>query len=175
VFNYEVFKFVVKNYKPRLVVTIGGLISNQQQEFGLPQVQESSQEQVQVSQEEPKRYYIFTNNEIQEKIKQRIGETNLNLAPQFLQVSGAAGLFQGFAKLLGIPGFCILVEVRDAVVDIYAAKYLIIELSKALNLKMDLSEIEKKIEEQEEILKEVKEKTEEILKKIQSKQTKYRI
>ena len=174
-FNYEVFQFIAKLYKPSLVVTLGGLVTGQQQEVPLSQPGSEEQRQEEGTGSEPRRYYIFTNNEIQELVKQRLGTDELALAPQFLQVSGAAGLFQGFAKLLGIPGFCILVEVRDVVIDIYAAKYLILELSKALNLKVDLSEIEKRIEEQEEVLKEVKQKTEEILRKIQSKQTKYRI
>ncbi|NPA85826.1 MAG: hypothetical protein GXO42_00230 [bacterium] len=157
--NYEVFDYIRKVYKPKFVLTMGGLIIKETRE-------EKEEEQV---------YYIFTSEEAKNFMEQRLGQTIENLTPQYLQVAGAAGLFLGFAQLHNIPGACILVEVRDPVLDIYAVKKLTEEVNRIFNLGLNMKEIEEKIKEQEELLKEIKEKTEEILRRIKPQQDKYRI
>ncbi|MBS7634674.1 proteasome assembly chaperone family protein [Candidatus Bathyarchaeota archaeon] len=60
-------------------------------------------------------------------------------------VVGAAGLLLGLAKFKGIEGICLLGETPGYIPDPKAAKSILVILMRMLNLKLDLTDIDKEI------------------------------
>ncbi len=75
-------------------------------------------------------------------------------------VVGAAGLLLGLAKFKGIEGVCLLGETPGYIPDPKAAKSILVILMRMLNLKLDLTDIDKeiaKIVEMEEKMRKIEE------------------
>lgn len=62
------------------------------------------------------------------------------------RVYGAAGLLVGLARLRGMHGYCILVETLGAYPDALAARVALDFLSKRLELKVDISNLDRAVE-----------------------------
>ncbi|MGV8176380.1 MAG: proteasome assembly chaperone family protein [Candidatus Bilamarchaeaceae archaeon] len=68
-------------------------------------------------------------------------------------IVGAAGLVPMLAKLRGTKGMCILGETHGAYVDATSAKNIVILLTKMLELKLDVKDLDKMAKEGEQIVK----------------------
>lgn len=67
-------------------------------------------------------------------------------------IVGAAGLLLGLGALRGMRGICLMGETHGNYVDPRAAKSVLMVLMKALHLKIDLSDLEKRAKETEEMI-----------------------
>lgn len=67
-------------------------------------------------------------------------------------IIGAAGLLLGLGALRGMRGICLMGETHGNYVDPRAAKSILTVLAKALSLKIDLSELDKRAKETEEMI-----------------------
>lgn len=70
-------------------------------------------------------------------------------------IVGIAGILPALAKFRKIPSICILGETHGGYIDVIAARRIVLLLSKYLNIKIDMSDIEKKARETEMIIKEM--------------------
>jgi uncharacterized protein (TIGR00162 family) len=68
------------------------------------------------------------------------------------QIFGVAGLTVGLAKLRSLKSFSLLVETLGTYPDVSAARQVLITLGKYLNLKIDMSKLDKAAEETKRIL-----------------------
>lgn len=72
-------------------------------------------------------------------------------------IVGAAGIIPTFGNIKGFNGICLLGETHGAYVDPASARDIVRILSSYLDFKIDLSKIEKKAKEGEEIVKKIEE------------------
>lgn len=72
-------------------------------------------------------------------------------------IVGAAGLLLGLGKLRGMRGICLLGESLGYIVDAKAAKAVLSVVARMLNLELDMSALDERAKETEEILKKVQE------------------
>lgn len=72
-------------------------------------------------------------------------------------IVGAAGLLLGIGKLKGMKGICLLGESLGYIVDAKAAKAVLNVVAKILNLKIDMTALNERAKETEEILRKVQE------------------
>lgn len=72
-------------------------------------------------------------------------EAGSQINPPGSPVVGAAGLLLGLAKFKGIDGVCLLGETPGYIPDPKAAKSILVILMRMLNLKLDLTDIDKEI------------------------------
>ena len=103
---------------------------------------------------EPKVLASFTDLETKEKYKE--------LPVIFREdeggaIVGAAGLLLGIGKLRGMKGVCFLGESLGYIVDAKAAKAVLSVVAKVLNLEIDMSALDERAKETEEILRKVQE------------------
>jgi len=68
-------------------------------------------------------------------------------------ITGMNGVIIGIAKRSSIAGICLLGETSGYVIDAKASKVILESLSKILNIKLDMSELEKRAKDTEEIIK----------------------
>jgi uncharacterized protein (TIGR00162 family) len=68
-------------------------------------------------------------------------------------ITGMNGVIIGIAKRSSISGICLLGETSGYVIDAKASKVILESLSKILNIKFDMSELEKRAKDTEEIIK----------------------
>jgi len=78
-------------------------------------------------------------------------------------IIGAAGLFVAMSRFYGIPAICLMGETHGAYVDANAAKAVLEVIAKRFKLKIDYSELEKKVQLTERAMREIEEE----LKKMQ--------
>jgi len=74
-------------------------------------------------------------------------------------IVGAAGLLLGLGKLRGMKGACLMGETHGSYIDHRAAKEVLEVLSKILDIHIDVTKLEKKAKESEEIIKKIEEET----------------
>ena len=72
-------------------------------------------------------------------------------------IVGASGLLLGLGKLRGIEGGCLMGETSGYMVDPRSAQALLVTLQKLLKIKIDLSELEKRAEQVDEITTQLRE------------------
>jgi hypothetical protein len=65
------------------------------------------------------------------------------------------GVIIGIAKKFHIPGTCILGETSGYVIDAKASKAILEKLSMILNMQFDMSEISKRVQDTEQIIKSI--------------------
>ncbi len=70
-------------------------------------------------------------------------------------IVGAVGILPTFGKLKGMEGICLLGETHGAYVDPASARDIVQILANYLNFSIDLSRLEKKAKEGEEIVKRI--------------------
>ncbi|MEM5777308.1 MAG: proteasome assembly chaperone family protein [Candidatus Aenigmatarchaeota archaeon] len=70
-------------------------------------------------------------------------------------ILGAAGLFLGLGKILGLKGICLMGETHGAYIDAQSAKAVLEKLKQILKLDLDLSKIEETAKETEKIIKKI--------------------
>ncbi|AIF69110.1 3-isopropylmalate dehydratase [Palaeococcus pacificus DY20341] len=125
----------VEQFGAREIITMGG--------FQVPELQG-----------EPKVLGSVTHLELKEKYKD---------FPIFFRedeggaIVGAAGLLLGIGKLRGMKGICLLGESLGYVVDAKAAKAVLSVVAQILGLEIDMSDLDERAKETEEILKKVQE------------------
>ena len=68
-------------------------------------------------------------------------------------ITGMNGIIIGMAKRSSISGICLLGETSGYVIDAKASKVILESLSKILNIQFDMSELEKRAKDTEEIIK----------------------
>ena len=68
-------------------------------------------------------------------------------------ITGMNGVIIGIAKRFSMSGICLLGETSGYVIDAKASKVILESLSKILNMKFDMSELEKRAKDTEEIIK----------------------
>ncbi|MFB5610994.1 MAG: proteasome assembly chaperone family protein [Nitrosopumilaceae archaeon] len=68
-------------------------------------------------------------------------------------ITGMNGVIIGIAKRSSISGICLLGETSGYVIDAKASKVILESLSKILNIKFDMSELDKRAKDTEEIIK----------------------
>ncbi|WP_182134594.1 proteasome assembly chaperone family protein [Nitrosopumilus sp. b1] len=68
-------------------------------------------------------------------------------------ITGMNGVIIGIAKRSSIPGICLLGETSGYVIDANASKAVLESLSKILNITIDMSELEQRAKDTEEIIK----------------------
>jgi uncharacterized protein (TIGR00162 family) len=78
-------------------------------------------------------------------------------------IIGAAGLFVAMGRFYGMPAICLMGETHGAYVDANAAKAVLEVIAKRFKLKIDYSELEKKVRLTERAMREIEEE----LKKMQ--------
>ncbi|MEO2237256.1 MAG: PAC2 family protein, partial [Candidatus Poseidoniia archaeon] len=72
-------------------------------------------------------------------------------------IVGASGLLLGLGKLRGIEGGCLMGETSGYMVDPKSAQALLVTLQKLLGIKIDLTELEKRAEQVDEITTQLRE------------------
>ncbi|MCX8166752.1 MAG: proteasome assembly chaperone family protein [Candidatus Micrarchaeota archaeon] len=70
-------------------------------------------------------------------------------------ILGAAGLFLGIGKIMGLKGICLMGETHGAYIDAQSAKAVLEKLKEILKLDLDLSKIEQTAKETEKIIKKI--------------------
>jgi len=71
-------------------------------------------------------------------------------------IIGASGLLLGLGRLYGMEGVCLMGETPGYLVDPKSAKAVLTVLSKALNLEIDMTELERKASEIEAIAQQLR-------------------
>jgi hypothetical protein len=136
---------VLEKYKPKIIYTLGGL--------GTGRVVRS-----------PKVYAATTDKKLIEPHK-KFGVTFTGRDGG--GIFGASGLLLGLGKLRGIDGVCLMAETVGQVVDAKAAKVLLETLTKILDLKVDMKDLDKQAKNTEKELKKIRELQEEQNKALQ--------
>ena len=72
-------------------------------------------------------------------------------------IVGASGLLLGLGKLRGIEGGCLMGETSGYMVDPKSAQALLVTLQKLLGIKIDLTKLEKRVEQVDEITTQLRE------------------
>jgi len=127
-------------FKPKEIITIGGYGTNQF--IQKPRVLGAANAQVEI--EEYKKLGVI------------FGEARGSII-------GAAGLFVAMGRFYGIPAICLMGETHGAYVDANAAKAVLEVIAKKFKMKIDYSELEKKVQLTERAMREIEEE----LKKMQ--------
>jgi len=130
----------LSKFKPKEIITIGGYGTNQF--IQKPRVLGAANTQVEI--EEYKKLGVI------------FGEAKGSII-------GAAGLFVALSHFSRIPAICLMGETHGAYVDANAAKAVLEIIAKRFKLKIDYSELEKKVQLTERAMREIEEE----LKKMQ--------
>ena len=72
-------------------------------------------------------------------------------------ITGMNGIIVGVAKQFNIDGICLLGETSGYVIDAKASKAVLEALTNILNIKLDMTELDKRIKDTEQILKTLEE------------------
>ncbi len=137
--HYEVVEAVldfVEKLGVKEIITVGGLATGE-------------------IEEKPSVYGAVTHTELIKRFKNT--EVKFTAGEKVGYIVGASGLFLGLGKERGMKGVCLLGETSGfpIVTDPKAAETVLENLTKVLNLKIDMSELEAKVSEMEKFIKKV--------------------
>jgi len=130
----------LSKFKPKEIITIGGYGTNQF--IQKPRVLGAANTKMEI--EEYKKFGVI------------FGEAKGSII-------GAAGLFVTMSSFNGVPAICLMGETHGAYVDANAAKAVLEVIAKRFKIKIDYSELEKKVQLTEKAMREIEEE----LKKMQ--------
>ncbi|MEM5798927.1 MAG: proteasome assembly chaperone family protein [Candidatus Aenigmatarchaeota archaeon] len=139
--HYEVMEKIVdlaQKIGVKEIITVGGLATGE-------------------IEEKPRVYGAATDKSIVEKYKE-FG-INFNTSEKVGYIVGAAGILLGLGKQRGIDGLCLLGETSGfpIVADPRAAEAVLNILSKILEIKIDMSKLDKRVKEMERLIKKIQE------------------
>ncbi|WP_457754420.1 proteasome assembly chaperone family protein [Thermococcus sp.] len=127
------------------------------EQFGTREIITMGGYQVPELQGEPRVLASFTDLNTKEKYKKILGDSVIFREDEGGAIVGAAGLLLGIGKLRGMKGACFLGESLGYIVDAKAAKSVLTVVAKVLNLEIDMTALEERAKETEEILRKVQE------------------
>jgi len=129
-------------------------------EFGVREMITMGGYQVPELQGEPRVLAAVTHEELVEHYQKKLEGCGIDVVwreDEGGAIVGAAGLLLGMGKLRSMYGISLLGESLGYIVDAKAAKSVILAVSKVLDLELDMTALEERAKETEEILKKVQE------------------
>lgn len=132
--NHRLFKFLKDDLKCSFIYTIGGYS---------------------VAGEPPKQNPRVFGNATSENVIKRFKDTNVIFGKSRGLIWGSAGLIVAFARMHKTDAICLMGETSMLEVDAGAAKSVIVELSKILNIKVNTKNLDKIINQTAQIIKQI--------------------